>query len=280
VAPAHLEGFGTIKNIIREKLSICNNLAENGPFILNGDQPEVVEYAKTLNRPFITFGISPGCDVRTDQLQSSGWDGQLTIENQTVVVPLPGRANLMNALAAWAVCRIFGITVSEFAEAMLTLQPVEMRMNIETAGPIKIINDCYNANPASMNNALECLADLSRKENRRCVFVSGSMAELGVASSRLHQELGQKAAQVGIDTVIAAGQFASDIISGSVKAGLDVSACRAFSDTQTLCDNLHNFVHPDDIILVKGSRSAGMEKAVERLRTLFSNGAALCENKK
>jgi UDP-N-acetylmuramoyl-tripeptide--D-alanyl-D-alanine ligase len=110
------------------------------------------------------------------------------------------------------------------------------------------------------------------------------MAELGSASSRLHQELGQKAVQAGIDTVIAAGQFASDIISGSVKAGLDVSACRAFSDTQSLCDNLHSFVHPDDIILVKGSRSAGMEKAVERLRILFSStkepGAALCENKK
>jgi len=167
---------------------------------------------------------------------------------------------------------------------MLTLQPVEMRMNIETAGPIKIINDCYNANPASMNNALECLADLSRKEHRRGVFVSGCMAELGASSAKLHQELGQKAAQVGVDTVIAAGEFASDIVLGSVKAGLDVSACRAFNDTQTLCDNLHNFVHPDDIILVKGSRSAGMEKAVERLRTLFSGarepGAALCENKK
>jgi UDP-N-acetylmuramoyl-tripeptide--D-alanyl-D-alanine ligase len=190
----------------------------------------------------------------------------------------------MNALAAWAVCRLFGVTVSEFAEAVSTLQPVEMRMNIETAGPIKIINDCYNANPASMNNALECLADLSHKEHRRCVFVSGCMAELGPASSRLHQELGQKAALVGIDTVIAAGQFASDIISGSVKAGLDAGVCRAFNDTQMLCDNLHNFVHPDDIILVKGSRSAGMEKAVERLRTLFTGakepGSALCENKK
>jgi UDP-N-acetylmuramoyl-tripeptide--D-alanyl-D-alanine ligase len=279
VAPAHLEGFGTVENIIREKLSVCHNLADNGLFIINGDQPEVVEYAKTLNRPFVTFGISPTCDIRTDQLQSSGWDGQLTIEEQTFVVPLPGRGNLMNALAAWAVCRTFGVTVSEFAEAMSSLQPVAMRMNIETTGPIKIINDCYNANPASMTNALDCLTELSRRENRRCVFVSGCMAELGPTSAKLHQELGQKAAQAGVDEIIAAGQFASDIIAGAVKAGLNASACRAFGDTQTLCDNLHSFVHPDDIILVKGSRSAGMEKAVETLKKLFTPLQASCERR-
>jgi UDP-N-acetylmuramoyl-tripeptide--D-alanyl-D-alanine ligase len=284
VAPAHLEGFGTVENIIREKLSICRSLTQGGLFIINGDQSEVVEYAKTLNCPFITFGISPGCDVRTDRLQSGGWEGQLTIEKETFVIPLPGRANLMNALAAWTVCRTFGVTVPEFAEAMSSLQPVAMRMNIETTGPIKIINDCYNANPASMTNALECLTELSRKERRRSVFVSGCMAELGPTSAKLHQELGQKAAQAGVDEIIAAGQFASDIIAGAVKSGLDASACKAFGDTQTLCDNLHSFVHPDDIILVKGSRMAGMEKAVERLRSLFQvvNGrqATLCENKK
>lgn len=283
VAPAHLEGFGTVGNIIREKLSICQGLVDSGLFIINGDQPEVVEYARKLNRPFMTFGISPSCDVRTDRLESGGWDGQLTIEKETFVVPLPGRANLMNALAAWAVCRTFGVTVSEFAEAMSNLEPVAMRMNIETTGPIKIINDCYNANPASMSNALECLMELSRKENRRSVFVSGCMAELGPASAKLHHELGHKAAQWGVGEIIAAGQFASDIIAGAVKGGLDASACKAYSDTQTLCDNLHNFVRPDDIILVKGSRAAGMEKAVERLRTLFSNvreTAPLCENKK
>jgi UDP-N-acetylmuramoyl-tripeptide--D-alanyl-D-alanine ligase len=277
VAPAHLEGFGTVENVIREKLSICEGLSASGLFILNGDQPNVVEYAKTLNRPFITFGISPTCDVRAQQLQSSGPDGQLTIENQTFAVPLPGRANLMNTLAAWSVCRTFGIPLPDFAEAVSSLQPMAMRMNIETVGLIKIINDSYNANPASMANALECLAALAGRENRRSVFVSGCMAELGVASAKLHYELGQKAAQAGIGEIIAAGTFASDIIAGAVKAGLDTSCCRTFGDTQTLCDNLHSFVRPDDIILVKGSRTAGMEKAVETLKKLFAVVQMSCE---
>jgi len=103
------------------------------------------------------------------------------------------------------------------------------------------------------------------------------MAELGVASAKLHYELGQKAAQSGIGEIIAAGTFASDIIAGAVKAGLDASCCRTFGDTQTLCDNLHSFVRPDDIILVKGSRTAGMEKAVETLKKLFAVVQMSCE---
>jgi UDP-N-acetylmuramoyl-tripeptide--D-alanyl-D-alanine ligase len=284
VAPAHLEGFGSIDNIIREKLSIQEGLAPGGLFVLNGDQPELIAYAKTRNCPFITFGVSPVCDIRAQNLQTVGDTGQLTIEGRTMTVPLPGRANLLNVLAAWSICKTVGVSLSAFAEALATLQPVMMRMNIESAGPIKIINDCYNANPASMANALDCLATVSQKDHRRAVFIAGCMAELGPTSAKLHYELGQKAALAGIGYVAAAGAFASDIIAGAVNAGLDAAACQVFANTQMLCDNLHNFVKPADIILVKGSRSAGMEKAVERLRSLFpaANGRppALCENKK
>jgi UDP-N-acetylmuramoyl-tripeptide--D-alanyl-D-alanine ligase len=283
-APAHLEGFGSIDNIIREKLSIQEGLASGGLFILNGDQPELVAYAKTLNRPFITFGVSPTCDIRAQNPQTDGDTGQVTIEGRTMTVPLPGRANLLNVLAAWAICKAVGVSLPDFVEALSSLQPVAMRMNIESVGPVKIINDCYNANPVSMANALDCLATVSQKEQRRAVFVAGCMAELGSASAKLHYELGQKAAQGGIGCVAAAGAFASDIIAGAVSAGLDASACQTFPTTQGLCDNLHNFIQPADIILVKGSRAAGMEKAVERLRSLFgsANGrhTALCENKK
>ncbi|MBM4103247.1 MAG: UDP-N-acetylmuramoyl-tripeptide--D-alanyl-D-alanine ligase [Planctomycetes bacterium] len=283
-APAHLEGFGSIDNIIREKLSIQEGLAGGGLFILNGDQPELVAYAKTLNRPFITFGVSPTCDIRAQNLQTDGDAGQLTIEGRTMTIPLPGRANLLNVLAAWAICKAVGVSLPDFAEALSSLQPVVMRMSVESVGPIKIINDCYNANPASMANALDYLATVSQKEQRRAVFVAGCMAELGSASAKLHYELGQRAAQAGIGCVAAAGAFASDIIAGAVGAGFDASACQTFTTTQALCDNLHNFIQPADIILVKGSRAAGMEKAVERLRSLFgsANGRhpALCENKK
>ncbi len=269
-APAHLEGFGSLDNIIREKLSIHEGLTPNGMLIVNGDQQDLLCYTMSLNRPYLTFGIGGNCDFRADNLLSAGEKGQLTIDGRAIEIPLPGRANLMNTLTAWAICQILGVRISDFADAMATLTPVTMRMVIETAGTIKIINDCYNANPASMANALECLACLSKQERRRSVFVAGCMGELGEASKTLHVELGQKAAAAKTELILAAGAFASDIIAGAVKGGVTETACQSFPDTQLLCDNLHKFIKPADIILIKGSRSAGMEKAVQCLKTLFS----------
>lgn len=268
-APAHLEGFGSLENIIREKLSIHEGLTPNGMLVVNGNQQDLLCYTMSLNRPYLTFGIGDNCDFRADNLLSEGEKGQLTIDGQGIEVPLPGRANLMNTLTAWAICRILGISLSDFADALGSLTPVTMRMVIETAGPIKIINDCYNANPASMANALDCLASLSKRENRRPVFVVGCMGELGAASKTLHVELGQKAAAAKTELILAAGAFASDIIAGAVKGGVAEAACQSFPDTQLLCDNLHKFIKPADIILIKGSRSAGMEKAVQTLKSLF-----------
>jgi UDP-N-acetylmuramoyl-tripeptide--D-alanyl-D-alanine ligase len=268
-APAHLEGFGSLENIITEKLSIHEGLTDQGLLIVNGDQRDLLCYTMSLNRPYLTFGIGENCDFRANNLLSAGEKGQLTINGRAIDVPLPGRANLMNTLTAWAICQILGVPLSDFAKAIATLEPVTMRMVIETVGPIKIINDCYNANPASMTNALECLACLSKQDHRRPVFAVGCMGELGAASKTLHFELGQKAAATQTKLILAAGAFASDIIAGAVQGGLDAAACKTFADTSLLCDNLHNFIHPADIVLVKGSRSAGMEKAVQCLKSLF-----------
>lgn len=269
VAAAHLEGFGSVDHIIREKLSISEGLTPGGLFIVNGDQPEIICYTMSLNRPYLMFGTGPACDFQGQNLKTQGNWGELTIEGLPIKVPMPGRANLMNSLAAWAICKTLGLSLSDFADAIKDIEPVAMRMNIETIGPIQVIVDCYNANPASMDNALDCLSTLSQMDHRRAVFVAGCMAELGPASQKFHYELGQKAVHNGVQFLAAAGPFASDIIAGATQAGLNPARCKSFPDTQFLCDNLHEFIQPADIVLVKGSRSAGMEKAVEQLRKLF-----------
>ncbi len=269
VAAAHLEGFGSVDHIIREKLSISEGLTPGGLFIVNGDQPEIICYTMSLNRPYLMFGTGPACDFQGQNLKTQGNWGELTIEGLPIKVPMPGRANLMNTLAAWAICKTLGLSLSDFADAIKDIEPVAMRMNIETIGPIQVIVDCYNANPASMDNALDCLSTLSQMDHRRAVFVAGCMAELGPASQKFHYELGQKAVHNGVQFLAAAGPFASDIIAGATQAGLNPARCKSFPDTQFLCDNLHEFIQPADIVLVKGSRSAGMEKAVEQLRKLF-----------
>ncbi|MBN1816437.1 MAG: UDP-N-acetylmuramoyl-tripeptide--D-alanyl-D-alanine ligase [Sedimentisphaerales bacterium] len=268
--PAHLEGFGTLEAIVEEKASIVSGLRAGGIFLINGDQDILVKYCRQKELDFSSFGCGKDCDIRAVQVCSEGNHGRLTVEGVSIEVPLCGRANVLNVLAAWAVCRQFGVSVTEFAGAVSSFQPVSMRLQIEKAGPLLLLNDCYNANPASMANALECLELVAEKEHRRSLFVCGTMAELGAESERLHEILGAQAAHHGVRTLLATGPFGPAVARGfaGIRSGAIVEV---FETTDLLCDNLQGFVQPDDIVLVKGSRSARLEKAVRRLEMLFGS---------
>ena len=267
IGPAHLENFGTIENILREKASIARGLKPGGTLYINGDQPALVAFAKTLGCRVMTFGTAGSCDIIGTGLDTEGLTGTLTIEEKKISVPLPGKANLMNVLTVWSICRGFNISLSDFAEAIATVQPVAMRLATETIGRATLLNDCYNANPASMANALDTLSRLTRQKQQRAVFVAGSMGELGPTAAELHRQLGRQAVEAGVACLLACGPFARDIADGALAAGLNAEACKTFESTAMLCDKLHSFVRPADIILVKGSRSAGLEAAIEAVKT-------------
>jgi UDP-N-acetylmuramoyl-tripeptide--D-alanyl-D-alanine ligase len=271
VAPSHLEGFGTLDNIIREKASIALGLQEGGNLYVSGDRPDLFDYIRTFfNGRVVTFGEDENCDVRGLDLLTAGDRGTLTIEGNTVHVPLAGKANLLNVLAAWSVCRDLGIALAEFIQAAETLRPIKMRLAFENIGPLLVLDDCYNASPVSMSNALSCLSSMAKQTGRRKVFIAGCMAELGVQSACLHEQLGREAVSQGVQVLLAAGPFAEQILEGASDGPTE---CRGdvFENTRQLCDNLHKWVQPDDIILVKGSRAANLEQAVQRLRELFGN---------
>ena len=271
VAPSHLEGFGTLENIVKEKASIVQGLRTGGAFHVNGDQHDLLSHIRThYDVPITSFGLAQECDVVGTNLQTEGDGGSLVIDGQIVRVPLAGRANLMNVLAAWAVCRGLNISLPDFAKAAKWLKPPDLRLQIETIGPLTILNDCYNANPASMANALFCLFSMAADTEKRKVFIAGSMAELGLQSESLHTQLGKQAVSEGVQVLLAAGPFAEQILQGAAELKVsDPFKFCAFKNTEQLCDNLHKWIKPDDIILVKGSRSANLEKAIQRLRELF-----------
>lgn len=268
IGPAHLEGFGNMQNILVEKTSIAKGLKADGVLYVNGDQPALAGFAKTLGCRVKTFGTTVGCDIIGTDLIANGLTGQLRIDGKTVDVPLPGRANLMNVLTVWSICRDLKIELSDFSEAVKTVSPVPMRLAAETIGRITLLNDCYNANPASMSNALETLSRLAGQTKQRAVFIAGSMAELGEQAEQLHYQLGRQAATAGVGCLLACGPFARAIIDGAREAGMAEADCYFFADTTKLCDKLHLFIRPDDIILVKGSRANGLEAAVETLKQL------------
>ncbi|MCK4959228.1 MAG: UDP-N-acetylmuramoyl-tripeptide--D-alanyl-D-alanine ligase [Planctomycetes bacterium] len=269
IFPAHLEGLGSIAGITKEKASISEGVKAGGELIINGDFRDIVDHYKQNGTEFTSFGMGVGCDIRAEGISTKGAVGKLIIGWEKISVNAAGRGNCENALCAWAVCKSMSIAMKKFAVAMASFQQISMRLEIETFGSVTVINDCYNANPASMLNALECLCDMAKRKKRRAVFVCGSMAELGDRSQELHETLGMEICQKNADVLIAAGPFAQAVAEGAEKSGNNDLQVYVFDETDQLCDNLGKIVAADDIVLVKGSRSMKLEQAVDRLRSLF-----------
>ncbi|RKY24031.1 MAG: hypothetical protein DRP62_04710, partial [Planctomycetota bacterium] len=195
---------------------------------------------------------------------------RFTIGGTQITSPLLGPGNVENALAAWAVCSRCGININDFSYALKTIPAIHSRAEPLQIGTLTVLNDCYNANPASMKNALEILANLGLTENRRLVFVCGDMAELGEQAERLHNELGDSIAKAKVQLLLAVGEFAKITAQAAERVADYDLETKCFEDTASLCDNMQKFIKDSDIILVKGSRTAKLEMAVEKLKELFS----------
>ncbi|MFC1634720.1 UDP-N-acetylmuramoyl-tripeptide--D-alanyl-D-alanine ligase [Planctomycetota bacterium] len=269
VHPAHLEGFGDLQTIVQEKSSITEGLRSDGIFIINGDFEVLVNACRAKSTLFKTFGKSDGCDYQAKNIRSDGTASRFTIEDTQIILPLAGPGNVENTLAAWAVCHAMDLGIEDFTQSMETLSAVSMRAEVLQIGTLTVLNDCYNANPASMKNALSTLAQLDSNQRRRKIFICGDMAELGEYAERLHAELGKEIVQARVRVLLAVGRLAKIAAEAAeVHAEYDLQV-RCFTDAHSACQNLHEFIADDDIILVKGSRTAGLEGLVDKLKELF-----------
>ncbi len=272
IYPTHLAGFGNVKNIIKEKSSIQAGLKPNGKLLVNATFDELLGYCEQntcTNSKLVTFGTSSQCDIRAGDIRSNGFEGRFTTDDVNACVPLAGGANIENAIAAWAVCKQFGISAKQFAEAIKTIKPVKMRMQPLKIGSLVVLNDCYNANPASMENALGCLAKIGA-DNGRLVFICGPMMELGSESEYFHAELGKAITKAKVKLLLTTGEFANITAhSANSPADYDIQV-EVFKNERSVCDNLQKLIKPDDIILVKGSRTAKLEVIIEKLKELFA----------
>jgi len=271
VYPAHLEGFGDLQAIKKEKLSIAEGLAKDGILIINADiAPDVVLLQGAQRRgnlsKVITFGKSDNSDLQAQNITFDGFSSRFTIDDTEIYLPLPGPGNIENALAAWAVCKQFGLTIHDFAQGLKTLPSISMRAEVLQIGTLTVINDCYNANPASMKNALNILTSLGLKEGRRLVFICGEMAELGNQSEQLHTELGADIAGARVQLLIAVGTLAEIAAAAAQKTADYNLQVKCFDNTLSACNNLQEFIKDNDIVLIKGSRIAKLEMVVEKLK--------------
>jgi len=291
VHPVHLEGFGNLETIAAEKLSIAKGLLPNGCLIINADLRKWLnQQSQITDYQIMTFGKLDPCDIKAHNISYSPRHSRFSIlvhrpvrrsvgevgsfsaggNDTEVLLPLPGAGNVENALAAFSICSRFGINIDDFAHAVKTLRPVPMRTEFLQIGTLTVLNDCYNANPASMKNALDILANLGPAENRRLVFICGDMAELGPQTQSLHAEIGSSIPHANVRLIIAVGNLAKIAAKSAKKSANYILQTKCFKDAPSACNNLKNYIKDDDIVLVKGSRIAKLEIVIDKLKELFS----------
>jgi UDP-N-acetylmuramoyl-tripeptide--D-alanyl-D-alanine ligase len=254
VGPAHLQGFGDEKGVAETKGEIFASLPQSGWAIINGDEPWSSAWKKTSTAGHsLTFGVQAANDVRLEQQDSQtrivAPQGSFKLR-----LPLPGEHNLLNALAAAAAAISLGIPLDMIQRGLAAVKPVPGRLNlIRTASGCTVIDDTYNANPASLYSALQVLANMQGT----AWLVLGDMKELGSGSRKLHAEVGDAARSLGVSRVFATGEMSRFTVDAFGDAATH------YSDRESLIEALITELRPGINCLVKGSRSMGMETVVE-----------------
>jgi len=264
VSAAHLEGLGSIDRVAVEKASLLAPLASDGIAVVRGDNEPLARALTSYDSRMIRFGIGDECQLRlTDyELTETGQRFQVN-DRSWVELPLLGRHNAVNALAAMAVAQRFGFDQEEAAAALADFSGVEMRLEPIDMGPVRVINDAYNANPSSMEAALEVVCDLPA---HRRVLVLGDMRELGPKAEQFHEALGQLIASGPADIVIGVGDLGAIVAREASVGGAQTATFPTASDAGA---HIADMLEEGDLVLLKGSRSMGLDALLEPIRDAF-----------
>ncbi len=267
IGPAHLEQLQTIENIMAAKAELFAALRPEGTAVVNHDDQRVAALAPMTRARVVTYGVSAG-DVTGTLCSASSTSSvvSLAIGSQTVKVtlPLPGGLFIPNALAAAAIGYALQVPLADIKRGLEQFQPLSGRMECIVHGAVTIINDAYNANPVSVENALQTLSGL--KNGSRNIAVLGDMLELGEQAAAYHRQAGYRAAQLGIDYLFLYGSFAEVVADGARAGAMPDHQIRIFHSQHDLARHLQQTMRPGDRILVKGSRATGMDQIIQLLR--------------
>jgi UDP-N-acetylmuramoyl-tripeptide--D-alanyl-D-alanine ligase len=269
IQKVHLEGMGSMERLKEEKGELFQRMKKNGMIIVNRDDPRVFDLASRFSGQRITFGIENPADVMAKEIRLRSAEGTsfiLRIEGEEVEITLPlfGRHFVPNALSAIAIASLFGIEVMEAKEALESFHPFPMRMEIvHLEGGRTVINDAYNANPRSMELALETLSEVKGKG--RAIAVLGDMLELGSFTEEAHQQLGQKVDELSIDLLLTLGEEAPVVAESAIRHGLPPERAKVVESHREAISILKQMMREGDWVLVKGSRRMAMEKIVKGL---------------
>lgn len=278
VAPVHLEFFESVEQIAVGKAQLIEGLKPGGIAVLNADDARVAAMCERHAGRVVTFGVENQADVAAAEIESPRFG--LTrfrlctpLGEAMAELPLPGRHNLSNALAAASVATCLGVAPEVIAGALRTARASEMRGEVvRFAAGFSLIDDSYNSNPRSLLSMARSLVEGRGEVGKpagRTVVVAGEMLELGAGGAELHREAGREIAALGIDVLLGVRGLARELIEGAREAGMGERAARFCETTDEAADALVEEVRAGDLVLVKGSRGVHTERIVARLRAEF-----------
>jgi UDP-N-acetylmuramoyl-tripeptide--D-alanyl-D-alanine ligase len=271
--PAHLETMGSVEAVARAKGELFLRLPTGGWAVYNADDPLIARCPSPKGVTRLSFGLE-GAEFSATGIRSEGPAGQsFTIRMPQGALPVRmkvyGIHNVYNALAAAAAATALGVAPEVIGAGLEKFTPVAKRFNLEEIGGIALIDDSYNANPASMAAALVTLRDIS--EESRAIAVLGDMLELGEGTAKAHRELGRLAATC-VDRLYLLGAQAETVAAGAVEGGLAAAEVMVATDHREILADLRRVLTKGDYLLVKGSRGMKMETVAEGIRQRVAAG--------
>jgi len=270
VAVEHLEFFRSIDDIALAERELIENLAwPNATAVLNADDERVASFAEVARGRVVRFGTRTEAEFRAEQIEERGLDGMAfdfvsPAGRARLRLPLIGRHNVMNALAALAAASVWGIGAEEAKRVFPALTPADKRGEVvRFEEGFSVINDSYNSSPTALTALVELLASTPGYQRR--ILAAGEMLELGNSSADLHRDSGRLIAGRKVDWIFGVQGHAADLIRGAVEAGHPQDHTQFFETSDEAATFLAGFLTRGDLLLLKGSRGTKMEKVLEAI---------------
>lgn len=265
VGPCHLENLGDLDGVLRAKTECFAHMKEQGLAVLNGDDDKLRTQTFVNGRDTVFYGCKEGVQIHATDVKNLGLEGMEAVIHTPqgafgCHITIPGEHNVYNAMAATAVGLELGLSLAQIQRGIEQAKTIAGRTNLIRTGGIHVIDDCYNANPVSMEAALDVLSHAKG----RTIAVLGDMGELGENEKALHYGVGRCVAEKGIQTLFCAGTLAEEYKAGAESVGAECEIYY-FAQRDEMIASLLEYVKEGDDILIKASHFMDFPKVVEAL---------------
>ena len=272
IGVSHIEFLGSQRGILKAKTELLEQMDEHNHMFFNGDDPLLREYAQTCRIPHTLYGFEEGADIRCVDYKQNGkiLQAEIIADGHTVLLEAQALGkHLVNAMMiGFGIGRYLGLSDEVIRKGLLSFAPTSRRMNVHETEHYLILDDSYNASPASCKAAIDVAEGQKKQTGRRLVAVLGDMFEMGFYAARAHREVGAYVAENGVDKLIAVGAFSAEMADEATKVAADLGKDLEvvyYPNLDELKKNLFSELRDDDIILVKASNGMAFGSLIPML---------------